>query len=340
LAKKEVKRPNLTLLGVYLVALVILFLIFKPFITYLITGVVIVIFMYPLNKWLHRFVKNSSISASIMIIIVLLLILIPSFFISTALVKESSKAYSALSRINLTETEQFINLHLNSNFSFEKSVIPLTSTITGFVSQSITAFFSAITLLIINLFIMFFFMYYGFKEGDKLLEGFLEIIPIKKIHKKLMVDETKKVLYGVMYSQFLVSLIQGALGGIGFFIFGIQNPILWGFVMAFLAFIPFLGTPIVWLPAVIIELSKGNYFTGIGLLLFSGIIVAQIDNVIKPKMIGSKTSMHPFLVLIGIFGGLALFGIIGFIIGPVIVALCSMAIKFFNEEIASETDSE
>ena len=337
MAKKEVKRPNLMLLGVYLVALVALFLIFKPFITYLLTGVVIVIFMHPVNKWVHRFVKNSSVSASLMIIIVLLIILIPSFFISTVLVKESARAYNALKTVNLTEVEHFINLQLNSNFSLEKSIIPSTSAVTGFLSQSITSFFSAITLLLINLFIMFFFMYYGFKEGDKLLEGFLEIIPIKKLHKKLMVDETKKVLYGVMYGQFLVSLIQGVLGGIGFWIFGIQNPILWGFVMAVLAFIPFLGTPIVWLPAIIIELSKGNYFAGIGLLLFSGIIVAQIDNVIKPKIIGSKTSMHPFLVLIGIFGGIALFGIIGFIIGPVIVALCSMAIKFFNEEIASET---
>lgn len=336
MAKKEVKRPNLMLLGVYIVALVALFLIFKPFITYLITGVVIVIFMYPVNKWVQSFIKNRVVSASIMIIIVLLIILIPSFFISSVLVKESTIAYGALKNINITQAEHYINLRLNSNFSLEKSIIPSTSTVTGFLSQSITSVFSAVTLLLINLFIMFFFMYYGFKEGDKLLEGFLDIIPIKKLHKKLMVDETKKVLYGVMYGQFLVSLIQGILGGIGFWIFGISNPVLWGFVMAVLAFIPFLGTPIVWLPAVIIELSKGNYFTGIGLLLFSGIIVAQIDNFIKPKIISSKTSMHPFLVLIGIFGGLALFGIIGFIIGPVIVALCAMAIKFFNEEIASE----
>jgi predicted PurR-regulated permease PerM len=179
---------------------------------------------------------------------------------------------------------------------------------------------------------MFFLIYYAFKEGDSLLTSFMNILQYQKTKDQIL-DEANKVLYGVMHGQFLVALIQGGLGGLGFWIFGFPNPIFWGFIMVILAFIPMLGTPLVWLPASLIQLSQGNQFGAIGMLLFGGIVVLNIDNVLKPMIIGKRTGLHPMLVLLGIFGGIQFFGIIGMIIGPVIVALCILIIKFFNQDV-------
>lgn len=318
---------------IYLLAIVILYLIFQPYLTALILGGIIVIFLEPVNRILKKGIKNRIITSWLMIIIVLLIILIPSYFVLSALVGESTKAYKSVSQIDSLAISDYLNEEYDIQINIQDEAEALMKTMSTYFNDSIVSLIGSITELAIAIFIMFFGMYYGFKEGDKILENFMMLIPFQKKHSDDLKKETNKVLYGVLYGQFLVGIIQGTLGGIGFWIFGVPNPVLWGFVMAFLSFLPVVGTPVVWIPAVLIEFAEGNTATAIGLLLYSGILVMNIDNLIKPKIIGDNAGMHPVLVLIGIFGGVSLFGIIGILIGPVVVSLCVLAIKFFNDEI-------
>lgn len=331
--EKLSKKSSYFFLLFYALALILLYLIFRPFLTYLILGGIIAFFMYPINKWVQGRIKNRVFSSFIMTILVLIIILIPLVLITTSLIKESSNVYKEYSKINLDDTSTKLSKAVGFEIDLKELLNPLITKTRELLTTSIPGFISSISELVINLFVMFFLIYYAFKEGDVLVNGFMNMLPISKSHTSQLKDETKKVLYGVIYMQFLVALIQGTLGGIGFWIFGIPNPVLWGIIMVILSFIPFLGTPLVWGPAVILEIASGNIWIGIGLLLYSGILVLNIDNVIKPKLIGDETGMHPVLVLIGIFGGIALFGMIGMIIGPVVVALCFLVIKFFNKDV-------
>lgn len=330
--KTDVKKANYFFIVLYLLALVLLFFLFKPYIAFLILGGIIVIFLYPINEWLHKRLKNRIVSSWIMIVVVLLIILIPTFFLTVELGAQARSAYAALAEKDWGVISSNLSQYLGFNIDLKELIVPFSVNIKNYFTGSLPVIIGSLTDFVIRMFLMFFLMYYAFKEGDKITQGIFSILPISKRHKKEIEDESKRVLYGVMYGQLLVALIQGVLGGLGFWIFGIPNPILWGFVMFLFAFIPFLGTPMIFVPASLIELASGNYFAGIGMLLFGGIIVMNIDNLIKPKIIGSRSGMHPLLVVLGIFGGLHLFGIIGMIIGPIVVALCALVIKFFNEE--------
>ncbi|MCF7866055.1 AI-2E family transporter [Candidatus Woesearchaeota archaeon] len=327
------RNPDMLLTILYVLAIVVLYLLFKPFISALVVGGIIIILLYPLNKKLQKKIKNKTLSSTIMLVLVIIIILIPAYFLFSNLAIESGKAYTSFSKLNITQITQSINDVTGLNLEIHTTINKLTTKALEYLENSALSILGSVTEVLLSLFIMFFFIFYGFKDGEKIQDAIINILPVKKEHKNHVLTETKKVLNGVMYGQMLVSLLQGFLGGLGFWIFGIPNPILWGFIMAIFAFIPFLGTPMIWLPAAIIAFLSGNVVGGIGMLIFGAIIVAQIDNVIKPKIIGDSSGMHPVLVLLGIFGGLALFGLIGFILGPLVVAISILLIRFFTEEM-------
>lgn len=334
--KKEAlsaKKSHYFLVLLYGLAILIMFLMFRPFLTFLILGGIIVVAFYPVNTWLRRHIKNSIASSLIMTFIILLLIVIPSFFLVSALADEASAAYSSFLRADFDELSASLSEYLGIDVDLSEQILPLTRTIRDYITGSIFQLLSSLTELLAKLFLMFFLIYYGFKEGDKLVRGFMSLLPISKKHKEALKDETNRVLYGVLYGQILISIIQGVVGGIGFWVFGVPNPVLWGFIMGVLAFIPLLGPFLVWLPASIILFATGDTFNAVGLFLYGALLTSNIDNILRPRIISGKAKMHPLLVLVGILGGISLFGFIGMLIGPVVLAICILIVKFFNKDV-------
>ncbi len=332
MVKNKSNKANYFFFVLYVVALVLLFFLFNPYFTFLILGGIIVIFLYPINMWLRKKIANKVVTSWIMIVVSLIILLLPTLYLTLELSSQAKSTYVNLALKDWGVVSSEISDYLGIKIDLKELIIPLSINIKSYFTGAIPAIIGSITDLLIKLFLMFFLMYYGFKEGDKIVLALMSILPISLAHKEEMKGEFRRVLYGVMYGQLLVSLIQGFLGGLGFWMFGIPNPILWGFVMFIFAFIPFLGTPMVFVPASLLQMASGDYFGGIGVLIFGGIVVMNIDNLIKPKIIGDKSGMHPLLVVLGIFGGLHLFGIIGMFIGPIVVALCVLVIKFYNRE--------
>ena len=317
----------------YVLALVVLAIIFRPFIYALILGIVLGVFFFPVNIWLQRRGIKPSRSALLMVFLILILILSSSFFFINSVVKEATATYTALATYDFEDVDNFIQTYLGFNVSTEKFVLPLMNTLQESLTVSIPDIISSIVELFVGLFVMLFLLYYIFKDGDNLMRSIMGVLPVSEKHKTEIKDESRKILYGVMYGQLLIAILQGFLGGLAFMIFGLSNPVFWGFIMAILAFIPILGTPAVWVPAGIIQIISGNLFAGIGLLAFGAFIMFTIENIVRPKIIGRRSGMHPLLVVLSIFGGIKLFGVIGLIIGPVLVALCVLIIKIFNEEL-------
>jgi predicted PurR-regulated permease PerM len=148
-----------------------------------------------------------------------------------------------------------------------------------------------------------------------------------------------EITSATIYGQIMLSLVQGALGGLGFLIFGVSSPILWGLVMAIFAFLPVIGTAFIWVPAGLILLVNGLLshsnsllWRGIGLLLYGALIVSTVDNLLRPRIVGRKAHMHPVLVLLGVLGGLQAFGFLGFVIGPLILALLMTFVRIYERE--------
>ena len=147
------------------------------------------------------------------------------------------------------------------------------------------------------------------------------------------------MLHAIVYGSIVVALIQGTLGGIGFWIVGIPSPILWGILMSLFALIPMVGTGIIWVPASL-GMAAYGYLSGdtvmvwkaIGLFIYGVFVIAGIDNVLKPKIIGERAHVHPVIILLGVLGGLKFFGIVGFAVGPLILAIFITFLEIYEYE--------
>ncbi len=340
--QKKEEKTNKTFyffLLAYIIAIVTLVIIFEPFLYALILGAVLGVFFFPLNKLLIKKGLKPKNSALLLITIIFILIISSSYFFVNSVVKEATQTYGLVAQYNFTDADNLIETYIGLNISTQELTLPIFENINETLTKSIPSLLGSLAELFLGLFIMLFLLYYLFKDGNNIMENIMNILPVTEDHKEQIKTESKRVLYGVMYGQVLIAIIQGILGGLAFVIFGLKNPVFWGFIMGLLALIPILGTPVVWVPAGILQIIAGNIFSGIGVLLFGAIIMFSIENIIRPRYIGRKSGMHPILVILSIFGGIKLFGLIGLIIGPILVVLCVLIIKFFNQELIIKQDN-
>src|SRR3989338_7309808 len=343
-------------------ALVFLFLIFvsyliiKPFITPILAGVVLSYIAYPLYRMLNGFLKMRNISSFIACILVVLIISLPLIFTLNTISKEAYTTY-LLSKQKLSSgnvlpdcktAEKLICKITNfiaTKFNDPKTRYHLDTTITqatSKVTESISNIVFTIPRLVVNLFIMLFVMFFLFRDGDVFVDKIERILPLKMEDRKKVVKRLSDTAYAVIYGSLIIAIAQGTLGGIGFFIFGVPSPILWGLVMMLASLIPYIGSSIVWLPASFMLIINGYtdmetsiILKGMLLMLYGIFIVSTIDNILKPKLIGDKSGLHPLLVLLGVVGGLKFLGFIGVIVGPIIIALLITFIKIYEEEKSS-----
>ncbi|NTU45725.1 MAG: AI-2E family transporter [Chlorobiaceae bacterium] len=189
----------------------------------------------------------------------------------------------------------------------------LFSSISSFTVSAVNDLF----LLFIFLYTMFFFL----KDGQLFLDRILACLPLTKSDEFRLLDRFLSVTRATLKGTLVVGVVQGSLAGLALHFAGIESAIFWGTVMSVISVVPVLGPPIVWVPAVIYLAATGQYPQAIGVALFCSIVVGQIDNIIRPILIGRDTRMHELMIFFSTLGGIGLFGLFGFILGPIIAAL-------------------
>lgn len=177
----------------------------------------------------------------------------------------------------------------------------------------------------VNFIFMFFvFLYSGYfflVDGKVLLDRILYYLPLEEREEKRLLDRFTSVTRATLKGTAVIGVLQGGLAGLAFAVAGIEAAVFWGTVMAVLSIIPAVGSALVWVPAAIILAAGGNYLKAVGLVLFCGLVVGSLDNLLRPRLVGKDTQMHDLMIFFGTLGGIALFGVIGFVIGPIIAAL-------------------
>ncbi len=188
------------------------------------------------------------------------------------------------------------------------------------VSQALTVgqnTFAFLTSFVLMLYLLFFFL----RDGAHLAARLRHAVPLSLRHKQRLLGKFTAVIRATLKGSFVVAAVQGTLGGIIFAILGVEGAVLWGAVMAFLSLLPAIGAALVWAPVAVWFLATGALAKGIALIAFGMLAIGLIDNVLRPLLVGKDTQMPDYVVLISTLGGIALFGLPGFIIGPVIAAL-------------------
>ena len=191
--------------------------------------------------------------------------------------------------------------------------------------------FNDLFLLFVFLYTMFFFL----KDGRLILAKVLSYSPLTESDQHRLLDKFLSVTRATIKGSMVIGILQGTLAGIAMHLAGIESAIFWGAIMSVISVLPIIGSGLVWFPAVIFLAVTGSYPQAIGLLLFCALVVGQIDNILRPILVGRDTQMHALLIFFGTLGGIGLFGIFGFIIGPIIAALFMTVWEMYGETFSS-----
>jgi len=297
----EKSHSKYLFLGIFILIAILSFLVIKPFITSILLSIVLAYLFYPIYKILIK-KFNETFSAILILIIVILLFIVPMFFIIENLVRESIDVYDIV-----------------KNSSFGPFLDNTIDNSLKYITIEAQSLIKSIPKFLINIFITLFLFYYFIKEGNNIIKSVKNLLPLEKKHKEIVVNEFKRVTSAVVYGLILIGLVVGILAGIGFYIFKVPNPMLWGLIVIIVSMLPGIGTSIIWIPASIIKLAQGDYFNGVGLFLFGLIFISGFEMFFKPKLISYKSDIHPGLIVLGVFGGIALLGFIGIFFGPLIL---------------------
>jgi len=169
--------------------------------------------------------------------------------------------------------------------------------------------------------VMLYLLFFLLRDGATLSARIKQAIPLSAEHKRSLLGKFTTVIRATVKGNIAVAATQGALGGLMFWFLGIQGPILWGTLMAFLSLLPAVGAALIWAPVAIFFLLTGAIWQGVTLIVFGVVVIGLVDNILRPLLVGKDTQMPDYVVLVSTLGGMGLFGLNGFVIGPVIAAM-------------------
>lgn len=319
---------------VILAALLLLsFLILRPILLSIIVGLILVVVFAPVYNRLLLILKSKNLTAALIIAFLILLILLPLAFLIPIFIEQSFEVYRASQKLDFVAIMQniFPSLFASDAFSAE-----IGSILNSFVTKSANAFVNSLSQLILNfptfllhLLIVFSTFFFVLRDKEGLLSYIKSLMPFSEDVENKLFKSSKDITLSVVYGQVVIGVIQGLLVGFGFFIFKVPNALFLTLLASLAGIFPIIGTTIVWLPVVIFLFVAGNNFSAVGVTVF-GFISSFIDNVVRPILVSKRTRMHPLLMLIGMIGGLFFFGILGFILGPLIIAYVLIVLEIYR----------
>jgi predicted PurR-regulated permease PerM len=315
------------------VLIVLSFFLLKPILLSIIVGIILAFIFNPVYNWIFKITKLQNLSAGLICVLLILLIFLPLWFFTPIFIEQSFEVYLASQQMDFVTPLKniFPSLFASEEFSAEigsvlySFVTKMTNSLVNLLSQLILNFPTIFLQLIVTFFTFFFVL----RDKDIIVSYLQSILPFSKDIEKKLFESSKGITSSVIYGQVIIGMIQGLIVGLGLFIFNIPNALFLTLLASLAGIFPIIGTTIVWLPIVIYLFIKGSTFSAIGITMF-GITSNVIDNVIRPAFVSKKTRMHPLLVLIGMIGGLFLFGILGFIIGPLIIAYVLIILEIYR----------
>lgn len=320
--------------------------IIRPFYGAMLWGTITAILFAPLFRRLTTALgQRRNLAAVITVMIIVTIVILPLTLVGVSLVQEVSDVYRRIQtgELDLVHFLQKIldalpawATHLLDRFGLVDLGVMQERLSTSLMKGS--EFFAGQALgigqgtfhFIANLFVMLYLLFFLLRDEAALFSRIKGAIPLRTEQQQGLLLKFTVVIRATVKGDLVVALLQGALGGLIFWILGIDAPLLWAVVMAFLSLLPVLGAGLVWGPVAIYFLMTGSVWQGVGLIIFGTLVIGLVDNFLRPILVGKDTKMPNFVVLISTLGGIATFGLNGLVIGPVIAAMFIAAWDIFS----------
>ena len=308
---------------------------------------------YPIYAFLLKYLKWQPLTSLATLFLIMLVIFGPFSYLSYLLTQEVNSLIEHLKNGHIDTVEKLFEhpvishiLDKSSPF-FNMSSADLQKTISRSISQMsdesmwiIKSGLGNVASAALNFVFMLFSIFFLLEDGPKFLDRLSGYMPFGKRERDKLIKQVKDIVISTIYGGVTVAVVQGAIGGIVFYILGIPSPVLWGLAMFITSFVPMLGTFIVWGPATVYLFLNGYYIKAVILILIGIFVISMVDNILRPLIIRGKMKMPILAIFFSILGGINLFGLIGFIMGPLVLALFVSVVeiwRYTEEERAAKS---
>ena len=300
-------------------------------------GVTLAILFAPMHrKLLRRMPRRANLAALCTLALCLIVVILPMTALTMSLVQEVTAVYDrvrsgqlnfglylqqVLSALPSWAVSLLERLHLTSLAELQQKFSSVAVQASQFAASQALNIGQNTLQFLVSFGLMLYLLFFLLRDGPSLALRIGQAIPLNDAHKRQLTDKFTTVIRATVKGNIVVAAAQGALGWLIFWILGIQGPVLWGVLMAFLSLLPAVGAGLIWLPVAIYFVATGAVWHAATLAAFGVFVIGLVDNVLRPILVGKDTKMPDYVVLISTVGGIALFGLTGFVIGPVIAAL-------------------
>lgn len=346
-------------------ALVGVFLLIRPFIGPIVLALFLVTIFYPLYRRVLKLLRGRrSLTAALSVVGVFFIVIIPFFLFSASLVRqgmnvgqelqswvsgdgpsrliENVRSFDWEDRPRLNSAKNIIEGalvdYLGEDGELTDRLSSLGQRMAKTLGDAILPLLSQTGLLVMNFFIMFFIMFYAFRDGDTMLAYFFRILPLSTSHEELLKSRVRYIVRAILMGMLLTAAVQALVAMVGFKIIGIPA-MFWGVMLGVTSFIPIVGTALVWVPVTIFMLLQGKIASAIFIFIWCAGGVGSIDNFLRPYLMQGKSGMSTLILFFALLGGIRLFGPIGIFYGPMIFGLLTVMLYIYTLQYEDALDT-
>jgi predicted PurR-regulated permease PerM len=333
-----------------LVVIYYLLEILQPFFGALAWAAILATALYPLYAWIEERTRRPRLASALTCLLITMLVVLPVMVLLGLLAAQSVLAYRTLAgKITHGPSGELEMLRNTPLFLWAQSklmawgmppinlanlVLRAVKLLSAFLVGRSSALFAGFASYVFSFFVVFVTLYFFFLHGPQIMEEVRWLFGLSRHHNDRVFTQFKGTILASLVGSLVSAILLGTFGGFTFLIFGIPAPLLWGAVMAFLSLVPVIGTALIWVPVVIYYLSTKHVAKGIGVLVVFVILITVVDNVVKPMLMQRQAEIHPLWIFLGVVGGVHYFGLLGFVLGPLVVTgfMAMLAIIKSEEE--------
>lgn len=333
--------PFWGLLGLTGFAVFLCYQLIRPFVSALLWAVAFAVLANPFYRWLYRRVRFRWLAAAISVLAVGVVLVLPTVALAPNLAAEAASAVDTITKSleNSRWQERLAQIKgvstvvhwLESTVDLREVGRGLARVLTTGISSVVKGSVAGVVQFLVSGFLLF----YLFRDQDQALATLKSLLPITPKEADMLFQRFSDTIYAIIYGKLLTAVAQGTIGGLGFWILGVSAPWFWGLVMTALSFLPIVGASLVWGPAALFLMLDGHLGRAVLLVLWGLVVVAPIESLLYPILVGHRLRLHNAFVIIAVLGGLAAFGAAGLFLGPAILALTIGLVSLWKDRFAA-----
>ncbi len=348
------KVEQLTFLTLLVLVTVLFVFLLKPFFAPIFWACAIALLFYPLHTRLaRRWGRYPNLAALASLLLCTVVLVIPVLLILSAFVAEGTDLYVRIESGDIDANEYLDRARNAMPFvqraldwleldlaALEAQATAGALAASGFAARNVFSLGQSTFNFILSLALTLYLLFFLLRDGVGIVGMLTRAIPLGDERERLLFAKFAEVTRATIKGNLLVSMVQGVLGGLIFWILGISTPVLWGVAMAIVSLIPAVGAGLVWLPFAIYLFIAGEFGSGLTLVIYGVVVIGLADNILRPILVGRDTKLPDWLVLLSTLGGLALFGINGFVMGPLVAAVFIVFWQIFCKDYQAEEPAQ